>query len=274
MRIAHRHRSIATGLAAGVFALGLNAGATDAATTLYNAQTVIGNDNGGAFSFLHTATSNPMTPSGGYTQYAHGKVFAMLDADQTFTVSHDDLGDGLGAGDTLTVSTTLDVLNFSGDPFNNATPGSKIGTLDLSGTLTLGGTSSNEHAFGVSGALDFDLTFDVAPDRQPSNAFAAGDTVSGAYHFQAAKFTNRFNGADIDGETLQVSLWGDSRNAQGQITSLRNGDGSEPLGLDWVIDGSAVPGDESNPTPIPSPSAGLAGLVLMGLSLTRRKRRG
>lgn len=265
---------IAPALAAAV--LGLTAADQTRATTVYEAQSIIGNG-GGAYSFLHTATSNPMNPNGNHKQYANGTVFAMLDAQQTFQVTHEDLGaPGIGVGDTLSINAMIDVLNFSGNPFNNATAGSKIGAIELNGTLTLGGASSNLHQYGVSGTLDFQITFTDAPSRQPSPPFAAGDVVTGTYFFQAAAFTNRFNGADIDSENLTVSLWGDSRNPQGQITSTLHRDGAtlrdEPLGIDWVLVGQAVQTPPQSTTPVPAPaSAGLIVAAMIGL-IARRSR--
>lgn len=208
-----------------------------------------GNGPGGAWSYTHAATSSAMSPPGGWTQYASGTVLTAIDPGSTLSFDYNDfLSDGLGAGDTLVFDTQLLIRDFSGNIFGTPTLLGQIGTIDITGTLTVGGSHSSEYSDGLSGSLDFliEYTADGKGNRK------AGDTIEGTWYFQAAALTSKFNGIRDD---IEFALWGDNRSATGALPAgtlyKENGDIVEnyALGIDLVVNAAPEGPDDMVPEP-------------------------
>ena len=236
---------------------------------------------GAAWSFGHTATNNPVTPSGGFEQYTSGVVpFAIDPTDGvSFAYSDVDASSSLNAGDTITfASSIVDIRDYLSPVTTGALTGD-VGTLELNGTLTVGGagTGSPSFAFGISGSLDFDIIFTAAPTR---GGYSVGDTISGTTTFQNAHFVGQFNGIESNApanDVISFAIWGDNRDGTGAINGTYSPVDSDPVedyafGLDIVIDGLFV-GGVGGEVPEPSTYAmALTGLACLAGFRWRRKR--
>jgi len=225
-----------------------------------------GSSSGGAWYYVHTATSHSVTPSGGWTQFAGGTVLTAIDPTTPLTFTFNDFGnDGLGDNDTLVFNTQLVIRDFSGNIFGTPTLLGPVGTIDISGTLTVGGNHAPEYTHGLSGSLDFlvEYTADGLGNRK------AGDAIEGTWYFQAANITSKFNGIRDD---IEFAIWGDDRNATGANPdgTLFKADESVVnnygLGVDFVVTATVVP----------EPSSlvvwSILGTIACGWTWRRRKR--
>lgn len=238
----------------------------------YVGQIQLGNAGGSAWSVGHTAVSNPVTPSGGYTQYTSGDIPFVIDPYSNFRVSFDDADQsgGLSDGDKIEWGGTLNIYDYSGSPFSSLTVGSDIGDMHFRSKLEVGGTAAGNYTHGLSGLMKFEVEF----TGSASNAnFYAGDRITEAIaRFQDAAFSTHFNGIrqSANGD-LEFALWGDNRIERGgdPVGKLLTANGRQidnfAFGLDTVVTAKAVP----------LPPAALLGLAVMGMfGGWKRLRRG
>jgi hypothetical protein len=186
-------------------------------------------------------------------------VFA-LDPASAFSYSFDDVdGNGLDAGDVLRVMATADIRDYTGDLSGIYTLGSTLGSLTLTGSLTVGGATGGYYSNSLDGSLDYVASFTGTPSH--GGGLGPGVTLAGA--------------ADIAGGILGYG------GLQPDLHFRLSGTGEQlafGAGVRGVVgDCSEVPtppGCEPNPSvPAPYPLVLLGGgLVMLGVATRRRRR--
>lgn len=187
--------------------------ALPAYSAVYTYEGTVQNGAGGGamWSFGHKATTSTVTPTGGWTQKASGELLFRIRNDNAlheFLFDDVDNNLALSAGDKV-------ILDVDGLSLHNVGDDAKIGSLDLSGMLTVGGASSPTHTLGISGPLDFFADFTGAGLPEPDSSLSHGDTIFGTAYFQAASIAGQFNGITLDSldadSVLKFAAWGDNR---------------------------------------------------------------
>lgn len=228
-----------------------------------------GNEGGAAYSYVHSSTTAKKNGDANYNQYAGGGVIFAIDNRDQVSFSVTDTGmDGFGAGDIVNLDLTVNLLAFDGSLDNvNDTSGGVVGTLSVSGALTVGGNHSASFTDGISNitAADTAASFaglnysiEVTSDfTVGSTSYSAGDVFDGDAFFQSGALAGPFNGVSYDAANKEISfaVWGDSRNMDGRDggTGLGNpnntgtytpdggSSSSKALGFDLYITASVVP---------------------------------
>ncbi len=254
------------------------------AVYLYEGTVQQGTGGGAMWSFGHRATDSPKTPSGGWTQKASGEILFQIEYTPTeYQFTFDDVDD------SMTLSTNDQILvNIAGLSLHNQGGShAKIGSLNLNGTLTVGGVPSNSHDFLIEGELDFFADFTGTGLPEPSSSLSHGDSIYGTAYFQAANIAGQFNGVSLDDglgtpdSELKFAVWGDNRsrtddpNDPTTASEIKSGDGvysdSEAtdegysIGFDLVVHANST---------IPEPSSILVWTLLgaVGVAVGHRGR--
>lgn len=243
---------------------------------------------GGAWSYGHRATSHPDASHGNWTQHAGGLAAFAIDPAADFFYQYQDNGvAGLSDGDVIQINIEVPILDYSGNIFANPTLGNTVGTVLLSGYLTVGGPASAAHTHGLSGSgetsgtgfLDFKVNF---TDQTSQGDYEANDTIDGRMFVQAAGLTSQFNGISQAGNDLGWSISGDNRppspnffdsdgpNAltQSPWGTLTTADGNiidgHGFGFDLVVESERVPPPtDVGIIPNPEPASCVAWAVLL-----------
>ncbi len=251
-------------------------------TGTYTASFLTGTSNGGAFSYIHTATRHSMLGGAGYYQKAGGTVLFAVDNRDQFTFDFADNGDvGLSSGDELSFSFDVDILEYDGSLDGNNTLLDVVGTMTIFGELQVGSATdphspqfdfalsnilaADENAYGLGYAINL---FDNA------SGYEAGDSFYGDAFFQQADYIGPFNGISFDqnSQTLEFALWGDSRNTTTNNTGVyidEVGTSDLALGFDFRV--SAY---QSGSPAVPEPTSIFAWSVLaLGFAGSRVRSR-
>jgi hypothetical protein len=221
---------------------------------------------GSSYSYGHEATWAPRTPTGGWTQYAGGDVIFAVDSSM-FTFDYVDFDEnGLSEGDQLYIHTTVDLLDYTGSMSCHYTLTDTIGQMEFDGVLTVGGSSSSEYAYGLSGYLNYHG--ELTADASHGQGYDAGSELVGLTFYQAAAHSTEFNGIRVTGkydEGLDFAIWGDNHGPTGTWGALITDDGvyNDSFGLNLVVKAQ----------PVPEPGTILLSLVGLGGLVAARRRR-
>ncbi len=196
----------------------------------------------------------------------------------SFTYSDVDVSSTLNAYDTVTFTDSVVDIRDYNNPITTGALTGDVGTLELDGTLTVGGagTGSPSFDFGISGTLVYEIIFTAATTR---GGFVAGDKITGTATFQNAHIVGQFNGIESNipaNDVISLVIWGDNRDGTGAITGTYTpAEGSVvndyAFGLDIVIDGLFA-GSLGEEVPEPSTYALALSAVVCLLARRRRKR--
>jgi len=250
----------------------------------YAGNFLTGTQGDGAYSYVHNATSAKKSGDAGYNQQAGGSIIFAMDSNDDISFTVDDVGlDGLGAGDKINLNFTVDLLKYDGSLNSTNDNLNVVATLNVAGSLIVGGTFSPTFTDGISNisAADqdpnfsgLDYTIEVV-DNFSINAenFSIGDTFAGDAFFQSGNLAGPFNGVSYNNatQTISFAIWGDSRNMDangdphgtGKFTPTGGSETDRNIGFDIYIEAQFVP--EASSVIVWSM------LTFLGMSYFRRK---
>lgn len=217
----------------------------------------------------HEATSDSMTPPGGYPQLTKGAKIFWLDTAALLTFVHTDLDndDALSDGDVITIQkATLPI-------FSVLDQSHQVGEIDISGVFNVGGPVPIYMDNGLSGELDFEIRFSEEYQYSLLSKYNKDDVVSGKSFYQAGAFNGRYNGISTNSpDELDFALWGSSRGPNGGtlLTIENNGTTTtsrRTIGFDISAEGSKIPELE-----VPEPAISVTLSLALGTLLSRRRR--
>jgi len=251
----------------------------DPVTGTYTGEFDRGAGGGVAWSFGHEASKSPVTPSGGFTQYTSGTVPFAVNPFTEFDFEYDDvdLSTTLSDTDTIGFDSIIVPINEYTGGVAGGTLTSIIGSLELSGTLTVGGSHSASYTHGISGDLDFLITF---TDDATRGGYLEDDVITGTATFQAAAIAGQFNGIGLvapGSSDLRFAVWGDNRDGTGAISGTFSRPGEADVddyafGLDLVLGAALLGNIELLPEPGSLTLAALGALTMLGFGWRKKRR--